>query len=154
MNKKHLALIVAVIALIGVILAVVFFQSLTVNNASNATEKADSFEMQLKDYISGDSQITFYDYNIYNNTIKAEVAYGMTNYTKVSETIFLNDLGIGQGWENYESSITMLDVENTFYLNAYGEDGKTFQVQYSSFLFAPTLIFPYAFPHTFPYTYA
>ena len=131
MNKKHLALIVAVIALIGVILAVVFFQSLTVNNASNATEKADSFEMQLKDYISGDSQITFYDYNIYNNTIKAEVAYGMTNYTKVSETIFLNDLGIGQGWENYESSITIFRIENTFYLNAYGEDGKTFQVQYS-----------------------
>ncbi len=48
-NKK--LIIGVVIALIGVILAVLFFGSLT-NNTINETAKADSFELKLKDYLN------------------------------------------------------------------------------------------------------
>lgn len=80
--------LIAIILALSIIIAIFLFQSFTVNNAENATQKADQFEMQ---YISG-PQITLYNFNIYNNTIKAEAQYEMADYTKVSESTFLNDL--------------------------------------------------------------
>src|SRR5208282_6505879 len=108
MNRKYLALIGVIIAL-SIIIAAFLFQSFTVNNVANATAKADSFEMQ---YLSG-SQIALSNLNIYNNTIKAEYQYELSNFTKVSELTFLNDLS-GANTAN-----TVIRIENTFYLQLY-----------------------------------
>jgi hypothetical protein len=144
MNRKYLALIGVIIAL-SIIVAALLFQSFTVNNAANATAKADSFEMELKDALSGDSVPTFTDYNLANSTMKAEAQYELANFTKVSETTFLNDLGISQGWESFASPYIEIDrVYNTFYLyaNEYGNGGgTTIQVQFS-FSYTPITYTP------------
>ena len=72
MNRKYLALIAVIIALSMIIIAFLF-QSFSVNNAANATEKADSFEIQIKSDISDLNQgITFTNLNVYNNNTQAE----------------------------------------------------------------------------------
>lgn len=117
MNRKYLALIGVIIAL-SIIITAFLFQSFTVNNATNSTAKADSFETQ---YLSG-SQITFSNLNIYNNTIKGEALYAIANYTKVSEQTFLNDLS---------DASTVFRIENTFYLQLY-RGGVQYSPSYSS----------------------
>ncbi len=130
MNRKYLALIGVIIAL-SIIITAFLFQSFSVNNAANATAKADSFEMQ---YLSG-SQITLSNLNIYNNTIKAEYQYELSNFTKVSELTFLNDLS-GANTAN-----TVIRIENTFYLQLY-RGGVQYSPSYSPILYSSTFSLP------------
>lgn len=125
MNKK--IMIALVIALIVIVLAVVFLQSSITQNNSDATAKADSFEIQ---YISG-SHLTFINLNTYNTTIKAQEQYELANYTKVSGQTFLNDLS------GANTVGTVFRIENTFYLPIYG-GGVQYSPSYSPTLYSST----------------
>ncbi|MGD0071879.1 MAG: hypothetical protein ABSB71_10010 [Candidatus Bathyarchaeia archaeon] len=152
-NKKRLALIVLVATLIIVALALAFTQPLSQNSksASNnspslpstssqiqsltqdeiATLKADSFEIELKDLISGSSQMSFgrIDTNFYNSTFIAKETAQFANYTSVSETTilgFIYDYLSKFGEYGNGPSFSILRVGNTFYFTissfAYPQD--------------------------------
>lgn len=150
MNRKYLALIAVIIAL-SIIIIAFLFHSFSVNNAANATEKADSFEIQIKSDISDLNQgITFTNLNVYNNNTQAKYEkevyqtcnISLADFTKVSETTFLNDITANSTQNYYIFNI--LRLNNTFYLLRYTTLRETFYVQYSpsnsptpSFYFTP-----------------
>jgi hypothetical protein len=149
MNRKYFALIGVIIAL-SIITAAFLFQSFTVNNATNATAKADSFEIQIKSDISDLNQgITFANLNVDDSNVQAEYEssvyqtcnVSLADFAKVSETTFLNDIA-ANSTQNYYADI--LRLNNTFYLLRYTALRETFHVQYSpynsptpSFYFTP-----------------
>jgi hypothetical protein len=118
MNRKYLALIGVIIAL-SIIIAVFSFQSFIVNNATNPTAKADSFERQIKE-IHAPYTMEFGDLNQTQDNGLQGVYSNNINYTDVSEGAFLNY--INNGWkqtgywsDNSNAHVLICRVSNTFF---------------------------------------
>lgn len=104
MNKK--LIIGAVIILIAVILAVMFFQSFTNQAANDATAKADSFELEIIGVIPQNAFIYINSGTTNGTRTEALAELSAYNWNSVSEATFLGDIREGA---------TVVRVDNTFY---------------------------------------
>ena len=130
MNKKYFVLIIIAIVLISTVLVTGILQL----SKQNSTVIADSFELQIKDLMSPNSnEVTFnrIDSSVVNKTVMDLVAFHYINYNSVSESTFIGYitdclLADNQAGDDLYTA-NVLRLENTFYLTteySYLNNGK------------------------------
>lgn len=129
MNKK--IIIVVVLALIATVLSVAFLQSYSNQDTINATAKADSFELQIKDTIEKAQSKLPYTFVV--NPNETEIHYLLSTadfnvFANVSESTFLNYVnesnnngnGTLLGWVRMDDNgipSGCIRIANTFYMS-------------------------------------
>ena len=114
MNKKHLALIGVVIALLAIGLSTPLFQTMN-SNQSSEIEKANAFQIQLQSLaVLNTGTLSFVDLNQYNSTIQRMEISNTEYFTEVSKDSFLTT--INQYLADYPRTwICLYRIDNTFY---------------------------------------
>lgn len=139
MNKKILALVTVIIVLVLIIGTMSFLLYQSTNN--NETQKADSFELQIKDLIgayTSPANVNAPNFSV-NDNATAMAQFKATysgNLTAVSETTFLADLNncmptyaLTNGL--YKSS-SIIRTGNTFYLVTLNDNYNVAVPQFTS----------------------
>ena len=165
MNKK--IIIVVVLALIATVLSVAFLQSSSNQATDNATAKANSFELQIKNTIAEAQSKLPYTYVVNPNATEINYLLSSTDFNvfaTVSESTFLNYVnesnnngnGTLLNWVQMDENGVpsgCIRIDNTFYMttgeynltsNSYFDQAPLIRMVFVQCTPSGT---PYHFPH-------